>query len=214
MRRFVAVIAFSVAVALPSTAAAQAQETPRTAPVSLARRADPGTAQAPQEAGAATDRPVQVALFFPVQIFPETTPIQGFRLNLLYGKSADVTGLDLGLVNQTTHSFLGVQFGLVGFAQGTFTGGQVNWINVSQGTFEGIQWGGIVNSLEQGRGAQLGVVDAAQRFRGLQFGLVNYARSIDGVQLGLINIIKQGGQFPVMVLVNWGKGTLEELEKG
>lgn len=214
MRRFVAVIAFSVAVALPSTAAAQAQETPRTAPVSLARRANPGTAQAPQEAGAATQRPVQVALFFPVQIFPETTPIQGFRLNLLYGKSADVTGLDLGLVNQTTHSFLGVQFGFVGIAQGTFTGGQLNWINVSQGTFKGIQWG-VVNSVEQGRGGQVfGVVNAAQRFRGLQFGLVNYAKSINGVQLGLINIIKQGGQFPVMVLVNWGKGTLEELEKG
>jgi hypothetical protein len=214
MRRFVAVMAFSVAVALPSTAAAQARATTRTTPVSLARRANPWTAPIPQEGAAATERPVQVALFFPVQIFPETTPIQGVRLNLLYGKSADVTGLDLGLVNQTTHSFLGVQFGLVGVAQGTFTGGQVNWINVSQGTFEGIQWGGIVNSLEQGRGAQLGLVNAAQRFRGLQFGLVNYAQSINGVQLGLINIIKQGGQFPVMVLVNWGKGTLEELEKG
>jgi hypothetical protein len=214
MRRLIAVIAFSCAVAHPSTAAAQAAL--RATPASLARRADPSVARAPQESGAATERPVQVALFFPVQIFPETDPVEGVRINLLYGKSADVTGLDLGLVNQTTHSFLGVQFGLVGVAQGAFTGGQVNWLaNVSQGTFKGIQWAAVVNSVDQGRGGQIfGGVNVAQQFRGLQIGLVNYAQSLDGVQIGLSNIIKSGGQFPVMVLVNWGKGTFEESDGG
>lgn len=181
MRSFAAVIACLVVFALPSTARAQAEP-------------------------ASTAHPVQIALFFPVQIFPATDAIRGVRLSLIYGKNADVTGLDWGLVSKTTHSFTGVQFGGVGIAEGTFTGLQANGIvNVSKGSFEGVQWGAVVNSAQAGRGGQVAGVNVARNFRGLQFGLVNYAASLHGVQIGVVNIIKKGGQFPVMILVNWGK---------
>lgn len=214
MRRLVAVMTFIVAAAAPLPAAAQ-EQAPQATPLSLARR--PAAAvrhvrfvgappEAPQEA--ADGQPVQLALFFPVQLFPETEAIRGVRLNLIYGRNTDVTGLDVGLVNYTTRSFLGVQWGVVGIAEGSFTGWQANWlVNVSKGTFEGVQWGALVNSAEAGRGGQVAGVNVAQNYRGLQLGLVNYAESLNGFQVGFVNIIKHGGAFPVMVLVNWGKDT-------
>lgn len=42
---------------------------------------------------------------------------------------------------------------------------------------------------------------------GLQLALINYAQKAKGVQVGIVNIIKEGGQFPIMILVNWGKST-------
>lgn len=186
MRRFVSVSALLVALVLPSGITAQETQ------------------------GASHQHPVQLALFFPVQLVPETDAIQGIRLSLLYGKNTDVTGFDWGLVSKTTHSFLGAQFGGVGIAQGTFKGLQANGlVNVSKGSFTGVQWGAFVNSLEQGRGGQLAGVNVAQNFRGLQIGLVNYAQSLNGVQLGFINIIKHGGEFPVMVVVNWGRHSFD-----
>lgn len=157
-------------------------------------------------AAAQAERPFQVALFAPIQAFPEQDAIQGIRLSLLYGRNASVTGLDIGLVSSTTRDFLGVQFGVVGIAEGSFTGFQDNWIvNRVAGDFTGLQWG-FVNSVDDGRGVQISGVSHARNFRGLQLGLVNYAEALDGVQIGVVNIIKRGGQFPVMVLVNWGSG--------
>lgn len=169
-------------------------------------RTEPTSTPVRQSTAAAQERPVQVALFFPVQAFPETDAVRGLRISFIYGKNADLTGLDIGLVSHTTRSFLGVQFGFAGIAEGTFTGAQLNSVvNLSRGTFEGVQWG-AVNSVDQGQGVQLSGVSLARQFRGLQIGIVNYAESLDGVQLGLVNIIKHGGAFPVLPLVNWGKG--------
>lgn len=154
---------------------------------------------------AAQEHPFQISLVTPIQIFPEEDEIRGVRLNILYGRNASVTGLDVGLINTTTREFLGLQVGIVGVSQGSFTGVQYNWlVNRLDGHLEGVQLG-VVNSVEDGRGVQLSGVSHARNFRGLQIGWVNYAESIDGVQIGLVNIIKHGGQFPVMVLVNWGK---------
>ncbi|MGB2768214.1 MAG: hypothetical protein WBC88_00615, partial [Candidatus Zixiibacteriota bacterium] len=50
----------------------------------------------------AQNRPIQLALVTPIQIFPEDNSITGVRLNLLYGRNVSVSGLDLGLVNHTT----------------------------------------------------------------------------------------------------------------
>lgn len=156
---------------------------------------------------AQSEHPFQVALMAPIQAFPEQDNIRGLRLSLLYGKNAGMTGLDVGLVNHTTREFLGVQFGIVGIAEGSFKGFQDNWlVNRVEGDFEGFQWG-FVNSVDNGQGVQLSGVSHAQNFRGLQIGLVNYAETLDGVQVGLVNIIKRGGMFPVMVLVNWGKNS-------
>jgi hypothetical protein len=137
----------------------------------------------------AQNRPVQLSLFTPVQIFPENYTISGIRINLLYGRNAGVVGLDWGLVNHTTHgTSKGVQIGFVGISDANFTGCQDNVINIVDGDFEGLQWG---------------FVNYANHANGLQFGFVNYARTLKGLQIGLVNIIKQGGAFPVFPIVNW-----------
>jgi hypothetical protein len=132
-------------------------------------------------------RPVQLSLVAPVQIFPDTYTIKGFRLNLIYGRNAAMTGLDLGLANHVTGPTRGAQFGVVNLTE-SFVGWQDGLINLNAGEFEGLQWGGFNQS---------------GRISGLQLGIVNYAETANGLQIGLINIIKKGGAFPVMVIANW-----------
>jgi hypothetical protein len=138
---------------------------------------------------AAENRPIQLALVTPVQLFPEEDGITGLRLNFLYGRNAFVTGLDLGLVNHTTTGeSKGLQWGVVGLADNDFMGWQDNVVNIVNGDFEGLQWG---------------LVNYANSANGLQLGLVNYAATMKGLQIGLVNIIRQGGAFPVFPIVNW-----------
>ncbi len=137
----------------------------------------------------AQDKPFQLALVAPIQIFPENTSITGLRLNLLYGRNQSVTGVDLGLVNHTmSGESKGIQWGFVNLTDANFTGLQDGWINITKGDFEGLQWG-FVNYSNHGNG--------------LMVGFVNYAMSMKGLQIGLVNIIRQGGQFPVFPIVNW-----------
>jgi hypothetical protein len=136
----------------------------------------------------AQEKPVQVALFNPVQIFPENTSISGIRLNIIYGKNTNVTGLDLGLVNQTTGSQTGVQWGGVNMT-GSFKGWQDGWVNITNGNSLGLQTA-LVNY-------------HSGHFNGLQLSIVNYAATMKGLQLGLINIIGKGGFLPVFVLFNF-----------
>jgi len=137
----------------------------------------------------AQDKPIQVSLFTPVQIFPEDNPIKGLRLNFIYGRSVSVTGLDIGLVNHTTSGVSkGLQWGVVGLVENDFVGWQDNGVNIVQGHFEGFQWG---------------IVNHARSASGFQLGLVNYAGTMRGLQIGLVNIIKQNGAFPVFPIVNW-----------
>ena len=137
----------------------------------------------------AQNRPVQLAIVAPLQIFPEDDPISGIRLNLIYGRNVSVTGLDLGLINHTTTGMTkGLQFGLVGLADTDFLGWQDNWVNVTKGKFEGFQWGAVNYSLDMS---------------GFQLGVVNYAESMHGLQVGLVNIIRVGGVLPVLPIINW-----------
>ena len=138
----------------------------------------------------AQEKPVQLALFNPIQLFNENTSITGLRISLLYGKNASVSGLDWGLVNHMTSGVSkGVQFGLVGYVEADYMGWQDNGINITKGKFEGLQWG---------------IVNYAGTISGVQLGLVNYAANMTkGLQIGLVNIIKQGGQFPFFPIVNW-----------
>ena len=140
--------------------------------------------------GQAQNRPIQVSLFTPIQIFPEDNSIKGFRLNLIYGRNVSVTGLDLGLINHTTTGkSKGVQFGLVGLSDSDFIGWQSNdWANVTKGKFKGFQ---------------SGIVNYAKDMSGVQLGVVNYAEIMNGLQIGLVNIIRQEGAFPVFPIVNW-----------
>ena len=136
----------------------------------------------------AQEKPVNLALVTPIQIFPAETAIKGVRLNLIYGRNAALTGLDLGIANHVTGEGKGVQWGLVNLS-GSFVGWQSGWVNVSEQEFEGLQWG---------------LVNSAGRINGLQLAFVNYAKRANGIQIGLVNIIKEGGQFPFMVIANWG----------
>jgi hypothetical protein len=137
----------------------------------------------------AEDRPIQLALIAPVQIFPESYSITGIRLNLIYGKNASVSGLDVGLINHTTSGkSLGIGWGIVNLTDANFTGFQSGWVNFVKGDFEGLQYG---------------FVNHAHYANGLQLGFVNHADRLKGIQIGLINIIQQGGEFPIFPIVNW-----------
>ena len=137
----------------------------------------------------AQKKPIQIALFTPIQIVPEDQHIGGIRLNLIYSRNASVTGLDVGFINHTTKGLSqGVQFGFVSLVDSDFTGLQDNAVSITKGNFEGLQ---------------LGIVNYANQMNGVQFGLVNYAVNMKGLQIGLVNIIRQGGTFPVFPIVNW-----------
>lgn len=137
----------------------------------------------------AKDRPIQLSLLSPIQLFPESDAIAGLRLSLLYGRNASVSGLDWGLVTHTTSGVSkGLQVGFVALSEADFTGIQYNFVNVVKGNAEGLQWG---------------FVNYSGYTNGLQLGFVNYAMRMKGVQIGLVNVIRQGGQFPVFPIVNW-----------
>jgi hypothetical protein len=134
----------------------------------------------------AQEKPIQLSLFNPIQIFPESSSIAGFRFNLIYGKNANVTGLDLGLVNQTTGA---VQWGGLNLTDGGFKGWQAGFVNISKGSSLGLQTAGVNYHLGH--------------FNGLQFSIVNYAATLKGLQIGLINIIGKGGFLPVFPFFNF-----------
>ena len=134
--------------------------------------------------------PIQLAFVTPIQIVPESQPVKGLRIDLLYGSNSAMTGLDIGLVNRTTTGPSGgLEWGGVNLTGGKFTGAQIGWVNIGDAN-EGLQWG---------------LFNSNKNMNGLQLAVVNYAERIHGVQIGLINIITTGGQFPVFPIVNWGK---------
>ncbi len=139
--------------------------------------------------GNAQSRPVNIALFNPIQIFPEDNSIIGLRINLIYGKNVSMAGLDWGLVNGVgTGGFTGLQWGLVNICDGNVVGFQGGGLNLTDKNVEGFQWGWY---------------NSGDHVSGFQLGLVNYARSMKGLQIGIINIIKTGGFMPVFPIVNW-----------
>lgn len=136
----------------------------------------------------AADKPVNLALVDPVQIFKHDENITGLRLNLIYGRNADVTGLDVGLGNHATGQMQGIQWGIANLAEQGGAGIQAGWVNIDKGgTFTGLQYGWYNQS---------------SQMVGLQLGLVNFAQSTNGLQIGLVNIIKKGGWFPVFPIIN------------
>ena len=134
-------------------------------------------------------RPVQIALFTPIQILPETDNVEGFRFNLIYGRNISVTGFDIGFVNHMTGGYNeGVQIGFVNMVDTDFTGWQSGYLNITKGEFEGFQFG---------------MFNYAKQMRGVQFGLINYVGNIEGLQIGLVNINQDGSDYPVFPIVHW-----------
>jgi len=150
----------------------------------------------------AEDRPIQLSLVNPIQIFPETDSVKGLRFNLIYGKNASLTGLDIGIANKLTGSGGGVQYGFVHLVDADFTGWQNGLVSITKGKFQGLQEGAY-SYVGDGVGVQWGFVNHAKHMNGLMFGVINYAVSMKGLQIGLVNIIRQGGLLPVFPIVNW-----------
>ena len=139
--------------------------------------------------GIAQSKPINIALFNPIQIFPEDNSIKGLRINLIYGKNVSMVGLDWGLVNHIgTGGFAGAQWGAVNICDGSFSGLQGGLLNLDKENVEGFQYGWY---------------NSGDYVSGLQLGLVNSAQTMKGVQIGIVNMIKSGGLFPVFPIVNW-----------
>ena len=155
---------------------------------------------------AAQGKPIQLSLFTPIQIVPENQGVTAVRLNLIYSVNKSVQYVDLGLVNMTSGgASKGIQWAAIAINKGPFTGWQSAFAAVTQARLEGLQTG-VFTSAREGQGLQWGGVNMSDKWSGLQLGIVNYAKRTSGVQVGLVNIIKEGGQFPIFPIVNWGKG--------
>lgn len=147
--------------------------------------------------------PVQFSLIHPLQLFPDTTSVQGIRINLIYGVNAKVQGLDWGLINHVTQETKGLQLGafpvggvnITGDLQGLQLAGAWVGANIANGHTIGIQLVGILGGINKARtlqGIQLaGIfgVNYAQDLKGGQVsGIigVNIANDLKGVQCALI----------------------------
>ncbi len=149
----------------------------------------------------AAPSPVQIALFDPAQLIRHDQSIGLLRIDLIYGKNANVNGLEVGLINHTTGNQGGFTYGAASIVQGSFTGWQDNIICIADKSFLGLQ-SGAFNQSKDGHGVQFGLVNVTERMSGLQLGFVNYTRTMTkGVQIGLGNFILEGG-IPFLPIVN------------
>jgi hypothetical protein len=156
----------------------------------------------------AAERPVDVALFSPIEIFPATDDVKGFRFVFIYGKKQNFTGLDLGLAKFTEGDFVGVGIGghrVGGNAKGVLYG----LFNYVEGDFTGWQ-NGIANwSFGETKGLQSGFYNRGGNLTGVQIGFVNRVTRLNGLQIGLLNFHDEGDQslFPkeaaFFPFVNW-----------
>jgi hypothetical protein len=152
--------------------------------------------------------PFQLALFNPVQVFPEKTNVYGVRLNIIYGNNRELKGVDYGPVNIVEKETKGVQVGAWPF------GG----VNVS-GMLKGVQLAGVFGGANltdhDANGFQAaGILGGANIVNGTMTGLqvsgviagVNLARRMEGVQLagilGGVNIATNAHGAQIATLYN------------
>jgi len=150
------------------------------------------------------EKPIQLALFDPVQVFPASTSVKGFRFSLLYGRNMNVKGLDIGLVSRTMQAVKGLQWGAVGLCGGDFQGWQWNqFVNFTEGNLKGLQSGGVANITDGLEGVQFGMINVSESAHGLQLGFVNITNYLDGLQIGILNVARAKEKFSVLPIVNW-----------
>ncbi|MBW2282243.1 MAG: hypothetical protein JRG82_16015, partial [Deltaproteobacteria bacterium] len=179
--------------------------------------------------------PVQIAFIHPLQIFPEDHDVQGLRLNLVHGKSANLTGLDIGVVNDAAE-VTGLEIGALNLVRGDYTGLQLSGLTSVDGGFRGLQLcgfgfvagpaeglqlcgaakadgfsgaqiGAIVQSTDTAMGLQLSALNSAMELTGLQAGVVGTAAVFEGLQLNLgANQVKQSFTGAQVGLVNVADG--------
>lgn len=152
----------------------------------------------------AEERPIQISLLNPVQIFDESDDITGVRLNLLYGRNANVKGIDFGFIaGHTTGNGTGLQWNLVNLTDGAFLGWQWGAVNLVGGDFTGLQVGLFNRHRGTGEGLMWGWVNVAENMSGVMVGLVNVTQQMNGLQIGLVNVIQQKDTLPILPIVNW-----------
>lgn len=169
-----------------------------------------GLIAAPVLSSAEETKPIQLAVFNPVQMVPEEDSIRGVRLSLFYTVNKDVSGLSLVWlgVNRATGNVGGVEIGLGNWVEGSAYGGQMGivnhagdrcvgiqygMVNVVEGDFTGIEWG-LVNWTEGFmHGLQAGVLNVSRgKSVGVDLGVVNYNdESFKGLQCGFVNYAAQ-----------------------
>lgn len=179
------------------------------------------------------DGPVQLALWPPVQIVPETESVGLLRLSI-YSRNQNVSGLDFGFVNEAKGDFGGVAFGLGHLAGQDAYGvqwafflnkvgrdlygwqcGMLNWVvgdafglhtglgNLTDHDMGGLQLGLFNQTRGYMSGLQLGVLNRGGFAEGLQIGLVNIADDLYGLQIGLWNQVNRKETLKILSLVNW-----------
>ncbi|MDD5736707.1 MAG: hypothetical protein PHH20_00255 [Candidatus Omnitrophica bacterium] len=172
----------------------------------------------PAAARAADEKPIQLAIFDPIQLVPNDESIKGLGFNLIYGCNEDFYGVDLGLINRVKGRGVGLEWGAVNVDEGDFSGVQLGFVNITKGFMHGIQYGGVNISSGDSRGVEIGLVNYSENYfggfqggffnyagemHGLQFGLVNATKNLDGLQIGLANYNGNKKPLEFMVLVNW-----------
>ena len=148
--------------------------------------------------------PLQLSAFAPAQVFADGIPVNGLRLNLIYGEQKIVRGVDVGAFNKVTSQLRGIQLGLLNDVSGSLRGAQLGLVNWTNGSFAGFQVG-VVNEVDgDGLGVQLGFANVSEKLTGLQLGFYNRAQLLKGVQIGFINMNVTGQPLSFFPVVNIG----------
>lgn len=164
------------------------------------------------------EKPVQLSVFNPVQLVPETESIGGLSLNLIYVVNQDVTGLSISFpgVNRAKGNVKGVQWGLGNWVDGDTFGWQAGAVNRTGARFVGLQDGWVSITEGDFTGLQGGLVAWTEGFfHGWQSGFVTYnAGRFVGLQSGFVNISKGEASGVELGAVNWAEGSFKGLQAG
>jgi len=147
--------------------------------------------------------PLQIGLFPPVQLVPESYDIYGLKLNLFLSSCRTLTGIDLGVAGAVTDEVNGLQFALVSSETSSLNGLQISGLVIGQnqaGTARGLQlgWGfaggqneaQTLTGLQMAAGLGLGINNSGQQINGLQLVAaiigINMADEVRGIQLATL----------------------------
>lgn len=155
------------------------------------------------DARAEETKPVQLAIFEPMQLVPKEDSVAGPRLSVFYTVNKNVSGFDLVWlgVNKTTGDMKGVEIGLGNWVEGAAGGIQIGLVNHAGHRFKGLQYG-FANVVEG---------DTS----GIQWGLVNWSEGyMHGLQAGLLNVSKGASKGFDLGVVNYNEGSFEGVQLG
>ena len=149
--------------------------------------------------------PVQVAVLDPMQVAPPEDDVYGVRVNLIYGRNANVYGLDVGVWNEVVQSegalttlwqeadtesdgrAAGLRLGIYDVTREMW-GAQIGgMISMARADMKGIQLAGVMSGAGEARGIQCSLfANVARKAEGMQLGIgmMNMAGALQGLQVG------------------------------